>query len=74
MRLQVTANDEMVKKIDKYADMMSVSRSALCAILIGQGLAGFDKVFGLVDDVTERIGSSILDEEQKKGVIDAMLK
>lgn len=73
MRLQVNANDEMVKKIDKYADMMSVSRSALCAILIGQGLAGFDKAFGIVDDFTEKLGKSLLDEEQKKEMTKSML-
>lgn len=52
MKLQVNANDQMVEKLDFYAGLMSVSRSALCAMLIGQGLMGLDKAREVVDSLT----------------------
>lgn len=66
MKLQVTANDEMVKKLDKYANTMSVSRSALCAMLIGQGLAGLDKAFGMVDELTMQYMAKAMNEDVDK--------
>ena len=78
MRLQVNVNDKMLEKIDKYCGMMAVSRSALCGMLIGQGLMGFDKSFMLVEDIgnkvsdglltakfAEQLASEIKDEEQQ---------
>ena len=41
MRLQITVNDDLVKKIDKYAKMIGISRSAMCALWIGQGVVGY---------------------------------
>lgn len=63
MKLQVHANDQMVEKLDKYAEMMSVSRSALCGMLIGQGLMGLDKACGILDGVGERIGDAMVIEK-----------
>lgn len=55
MKLQVNANDEMVKKLDMYAEKMSVSRSALCGMLIGHGLLGLDRSCAMVDDLSARL-------------------
>lgn len=63
MKLQVTANDQMVAKLDKYAEMMAVSRSALCAMLIGQGLMGLDKSYGILNDLGERLGDALIAEK-----------
>ena len=63
MKLQVTANDQMVAKLDKYAEMMSVSRSALCGMLIGQGLMGLDKSYGILSDIGERLGDALIAEK-----------
>lgn len=63
MKLQVNASDQMVAKLDKYAEMMSVSRSALCAMLIGQGLMGLDKSYGILNDLGERIGDALIAEK-----------
>lgn len=43
MRVQVNLSDEMVVKVDKYAQHIGVSRSALCSLLIGQGIMEYDK-------------------------------
>ena len=63
MRLQVNANDQMVAKLDKYAEMMSVSRSALCGMLIGQGRMCLDKSYGILNDLGERLGDALIAEK-----------
>lgn len=55
MRIQVIMSDDMVKKVDAYAEQIGVSRSSLCATLIGQGIMGFDKAYQIVNDNLERI-------------------
>lgn len=55
MRIQVIASDELVAKVDKYADMMGVSRSALCSVLIGQGIMGYEKGVELF----EKLGANV---------------
>lgn len=61
MRVQVNLSDEMVAKVDAYAAKMGVNRSALCAVLVGQGIMGYDKTFEIADSVGLK-----LTEEAKK--------
>ena len=63
MRLQVNANEQMVAKLDKYAEMMAVSRSALCSMLIGQGLMGLDRSCGILSDLGNRLGDALMAEK-----------
>lgn len=49
MRLQLTISDEAVERIDKYAKMLGISRSALCTTWIGQGLMGYDKANEMIN-------------------------
>lgn len=55
MKLQVLVNDDLVKKIDDYAHKIGVSRSALCAIFIGQGIMGFDKANELINQNADKL-------------------
>ena len=67
MKLQVNVNAELVAKIDSYAKMLGVSRSALCAVFIGQGLAAYDKSF----ETLEKCGvaaAEMLKEQDKKQI------
>lgn len=41
--------------MDSYSKEMGVSRSALCSLLIGQGILGYDKS----NDVLERLGKEL---------------
>ena len=63
MRLQVNANEQMVAKLDKYAEMMAVSRSALCSMLSGQGLMGLDRRCGILSDLGNRLGDALMAEK-----------
>lgn len=62
MKVQVIMSEEMVKRVDEYANSMGVSRSALCAIFIGQGVMGLDR------------GADIVENAVNSGVFDNLLK
>jgi hypothetical protein len=68
MKLQVNVNDDLVKQIDEYAALMGVSRSALCAMFIGQGILTYNKSFKLIDDIGQKIGDNLLAEKVAKEV------
>ena len=68
MKLQVNVNDDLVKQIDEYAALMGVSRSALCAMFIGQGILTYNKSFKLIDDLGQKIGDNLLAEKAAKEV------
>lgn len=53
MRVQVNVADEMVERIDYYAKKLGVSRSALCSVLIGQGIMGYDKAMEIASDMVQ---------------------
>lgn len=50
MRIQVNLGDELVKEVDALADRYGITRSSLCAMLIGQGVASHNEAFNLVRD------------------------
>ena len=70
MRVQVNLSDEMVAKVDSYAHMMGVSRSALCSVLVGQGIMGYDKSMDLMTVLGDKLGESLLAEKALKEVAD----
>jgi metal-responsive CopG/Arc/MetJ family transcriptional regulator len=70
MRVQVNLSDEMVSKVDSYARKMGVSRSALCSMLVGQGIMGYDKSMDLMTVLGDKLGESLLAEKALKEVAD----
>lgn len=68
MRVQVNLSDEMVSKVDAYASKMGVSRSALCSMLVGQGIMGYDKSMDLIGILGDKLGDSLLAEKALKEV------
>lgn len=66
MRIQVNVGDDIVKQLDKYAEMMGVSRSALCSIFIGQGILGYNKSFEMIDVLGQKLGDTLLAEKALK--------
>lgn len=43
VRIQVNVSDEMKERIDVQANYLGITRSALCATLIAQGLVAYEK-------------------------------
>lgn len=66
MRVQVNLSDEMVSKVDFYARKMGVSRSALCSILVGQGIMTYDKSMDILDVLGDKLGDTLLSEKALK--------
>ena len=50
MKVQVMLNDDMVSKLDSYAKQIGVSRSSLCAVIIGQYVMSTDKIYQQTQD------------------------
>nr|CDL67214.1 unnamed protein product [uncultured bacterium] len=70
MRVQVNLSDELVGAIDVYAKKMGVSRSAFCSVMIGQGVMGYDQSMKLLTDIGDKIGDSLLAENQLQKVLE----
>ena len=66
MRVQVSLSDEMVERVDFYAKKMGVSRSALCSMLVGQGIMGYDKSMDIISIIGDKLGDSLLAENGEK--------
>ena len=66
MKLQITVSDELVEQIDKYANMMGISRSALCATFIGQGVMNYNKSYQILDKLGEQLGDVMFAQKSMK--------
>lgn len=73
MRVQVNLSDEMVDKVDGYAKKMGVSRSALCSILVGQGIMNYDKSMDILTLIGDKVGDSLLAEKTFKEATEEMI-
>lgn len=60
MRVQVNLSDEMVERVDIYSKMMGVSRSALCSMLIGQGIMNYDTSANILKDIAIKASQDII--------------
>lgn len=65
MRVQVNLSDDLVKKIDGYAKVMGVSRSALCSVWIGQSAMSYEQSLAVVKQMGDKIGNKL--EQALKG-------
>lgn len=54
MRIQVNLSDDIVEKLDLYAKKIGVSRSAFCAMSIGQTVMTYEKSFDIVKEIGEK--------------------
>ena len=66
MKVQVNLNDDIVKKIDAYAGAIGVSRSAVCAMWIGNAVLGLDKATETLQRMSDGMVDAVTDEKEKK--------
>lgn len=59
MRIQVNLADEFIVKLDDYSTSLGISRSAFCAMLIGQGLLAYDRSFAIVENAGQALADSL---------------
>ena len=57
MKVQININDDIVKRIDEYAKSLGISRSACCAMWLGQAVQSVEKQ----NKMLEKTGLSIVD-------------
>jgi hypothetical protein len=48
--LQFVVSQKLADRIDYYANYMGMSRSGLCASIIGQGILAYDKVGSILEN------------------------
>lgn len=63
MRIQVNLSDTMVKRVDKLADDYGVTRSALCSMLIGQGVDGINQAKQIMTEISDSMKKEIVKNE-----------
>ena len=63
MRVQINLNDDIVRKIDEYAAAIGQSRSAVCAMWIGQNVLGIEKATATL----ERMGIDVAKALEEDG-------
>lgn len=67
MRVQVNVSDDLVKKIDEYAKVMGVSRSALCSVWIGQCAMSYEQSFAIVRQMGDKLEQALKEQVLKEG-------
>ena len=72
MKVQVNMEEEQVKRIDDYAKRMGVSRSAWCAVMIGQALIAMDKSMTIIERMAENAQMSL--DQFMNGMLDDAIK
>lgn len=63
MKIQVTVSDEMAARVDKKAKEFGVTRSALCAMAIGQFIESQDKGIEMFERITANLAESLAEKK-----------
>ena len=62
MRIQVTLSDKMNERVERMAEDLGLTKSATCNMLIGQGVASWEKANNMMavmpKEVADRLVSS----------------
>ena len=66
MRIQVNFSDDMVKRIDLYANSWGLSRSAFIAFVIGQHIYTMERTYKSLDNLPSHILSKEMNKHIKK--------
>lgn len=53
MRVQVNLSEKMVERVDRIAEDMGLSRSAVCNMLIGQGVSSYEKANNIIANLPQ---------------------
>lgn len=59
-RVNISLSDEMIRKLDYYADLMGTPRATLCTILIGQGVMNYENANKIASEVLDKYAPSLL--------------
>lgn len=67
-RLNIYVGKDLLKRLRYCAERYGVSHTQLAVMLIGQGVAGMEKSFAILEDVSKDLGKNLIKEikEDKK--------
>lgn len=57
-KVYFSISDEMLKRLDRIAEMYGVSRSAYIALLVGQSVAAIEKTFDSIQTTVNNVTTS----------------
>lgn len=66
MRVQVNLNDDLVKRIDEYAAAIGLSRSAVCAMWIGQAALSTDTAIQSLERMGVDVAAALMENKTAK--------
>lgn len=72
MRVQMNLSESMVSRVDNYAKMFGISRSAFCSMMVGQGVINLDYGKGMIEKAGAMIGENLFTEEKLKKFVDEL--
>lgn len=64
-RLTINVSEEMIKKLDRYAETMGTPRASLCTMLIGQGVLQYEQGSKIATDVMREIGNKLIEQRDQ---------
>ena len=65
MRVEINLNPDLVKKIDEYAAAIGQSRSAVCAVWIGQSVLGIEKASQAIQSMGINVAKALEEDGRK---------
>lgn len=65
MRVQINLNEDLVKKIDEYAAAIGQSRSAVCAVWIGQSVLGIERATQTLENIGVDVAKALRDDGRR---------
>lgn len=63
MKIQVTISDDMGKRVDNKAKEFGVTRSALCAMAIGQFIDSQEKGAEMIKKITANLAETLAEKK-----------
>lgn len=64
-RLNIYVGKDLLKRLKYCSERYGVSHTQLAVMLIGQGVAGMEKSFAILEDVSKDLGKNLANEVKK---------
>lgn len=61
-RLNIYVGKDLLKRLKYCSERYGVSHTQLAVMLIGQGVAGMEKSFAILEDVSKDLGKNLIKE------------
>lgn len=66
-KFQVTVSDEVAEKVKEFSGYMGLSRSAFCAVAIGEKIMQYEKAYQIIDKFGDKLIQKETEEQNGEG-------